>query len=551
MTDAHTAPASPEPRPAGAVPDDFHVFDTTLRDGAQREGINLTVADKLTLARHLDDYGVGFIEGGWPGANPRDTEFFQRARAEIDFRHAQLVAFGATRKAGVRVEDDPQVAALLESGAPVVTLVAKSHVGHVELALRTTPEENLAMVADTVAYLRDRGRRVFLDCEHFFDGYALDAAYAKQVVRTASEAGADVVVLCDTNGGMLPAQVAAVVRTVLADTGARLGIHAQDDTGCAVANTLAAVDAGATHVQCTANGYGERVGNSNLFPVVAALELKYGRAVLPPGKLAETTRVSHAIAEVVNLTPATHQPYVGVSAFAHKAGLHASAIKVDPDLYQHIDPALVGNTMRMLVSDMAGRASIELKGKELGIDLGGDRELVGRVVARVKERELAGYTYEAADASFELLLRDELARDGERGRAARFFRTESWRAIVEDRPDGSHANEATVKLWAKGERIVATAEGNGPVNALDRALRVGLERIYPQLARIELVDYKVRILEGRQGTGSITRVLISSTDGNGEWATVGVAENVIAASWQALDDAYAYGLLRAGAEPQE
>ncbi|GGN50363.1 citramalate synthase [Streptomyces kronopolitis] len=545
MTDAASHP-SPATTPAHAVSDDFHVFDTTLRDGAQREGINLTVADKLTIARHLDDFGVGFIEGGWPGANPRDTEFFQRARAEIDFRHARLVAFGATRKAGVRVEDDAQVAALLESGAPVITLVAKSHVGHVELALRTTPEENLAMVRDTVAYLRAQGRRVFLDCEHFFDGYALDAVYAKQVVRTASEAGADVVVLCDTNGGMLPAQVTAVVRTVLADTGARLGIHAQDDTGCAVANTLAAVDAGATHVQCTANGYGERVGNSNLFPVAAALELKYGRRVLPEGKLAETTRISHAIAEVVNLTPSTHQPYVGVSAFAHKAGLHASAIKVDPDLYQHIDPALVGNTMRMLVSDMAGRASIELKGKELGFDLSGDRALVGRLVERVKERELAGYTYEAADASFELLLREEV-----RGTPVRYFTVESWRAIVEDRPDGTHANEATVKLWAKGERIVATAEGNGPVNALDRALRSGLERIYPELARMELVDYKVRILEGALGTGSITRVLVSTGDGKAEWSTVGVAENVIAASWQALDDAYAYGLLRAGVEPQD
>ncbi|ADI06650.1 putative alpha-isopropylmalate/homocitrate synthase family transferase [Streptomyces bingchenggensis BCW-1] len=529
------------------LPDDsFHVFDTTLRDGAQREGINLTVADKLTIARHLDDFGVGFIEGGWPGANPRDTEFFARARAEIDFAHAQLVAFGATRKAGVQAKDDPQVQALLDSGAPVITLVAKSHDRHVELALRTTLEENLEMVRDTVSHLRAQGRRVFVDCEHFFDGYRANPGYAKQVVSAAHEAGADVVVLCDTNGGMLPAQIDAVVRTVLADTGARLGIHAQDDTGCAVANTLAAVDAGATHVQCTANGYGERVGNANLFPVAAALELKYGRKVLPNGALAEMTRISHAIAEVVNLTPSTHQPYVGLSAFAHKAGLHASAIKVDPDLYQHIDPELVGNTMRMLVSDMAGRASVELKGKELGVDLGGDRELVGRVVERVKERELAGYTYEAADASFELLLREEIE-----GRPRRYFQVESWRAIVEDRPDGTHANEATVKLWAKGERIVSTAEGNGPVNALDRALRLGLERIYPPLAAMELVDYKVRILEGKHGTESTTRVLVSTADGKGEWSTVGVGENVIAASWQALDDAYVYGLLRAGVEPQE
>ncbi|MBW1604736.1 citramalate synthase [Streptomyces sp. JJ66] len=539
-----------------AAPDDsFHVFDTTLRDGAQREGINLTVADKLTIARHLDDFGVGFIEGGWPGANPRDTEFFDRARTELELQHARLVAFGATRRAGVAAADDPQVRALADSGAPVVTLVAKSHDRHVELALRTTLEENLAMVADTVAYLRGLGRRVFVDCEHFFDGYQANPEYAKQVVRAAYEAGADVVVLCDTNGGMLPARVQAVVRTVRADTGARLGIHAQDDTGCAVANTLAAVDGGATHVQCTANGYGERVGNANLFPVVAALQLKYGRTVVPPHALPEMTRISHAIAEVVNLTPSTHQPYVGVSAFAHKAGLHASAIKVDPDLYQHIDPELVGNSMRMLVSDMAGRASVELKGKELGYDLTGDRDLVGRVVARVKEQELRGYTYEAADASFELLLRDEVHRAahgdaGERG-APRFFRTESWRAIAEDRPDGTHANEATVKLWAKGERAVAAAEGNGPVNALDRALRVALERVYPQLARLELVDYKVRTLAGAHGTESTTRVLISTSDGTTEWSTVGVAANVIAASWQALDDAYTYGLLRAGVEPTE
>ncbi len=393
---------------ANATDDSFHVFDTTLRDGAQREGINLTVADKLTIARHLDAFGVGYIEGGWPGANPRDTEFFARAQQEITFENAQLVAFGATRRAGGSAAEDPQVKALLNSGAPVITLVAKSHDRHVELALRTTLDENLEMVRDTVSHLREQGRRVFVDCEHFFDGYRANPAYAKAVVRAAYEAGAEVVILCDTNGGMLPAQVQAVVSTVIADTGARLGIHAQDDTGCAVANTLAAVDAGATHVQCTANGYGERVGNANLFPVVAALELKYGMKVLPEGALAEMTRISHAIAEVVNLTPSTHQPYVGVSAFAHKAGLHASAIKVDPDLYQHIDPELVGNTMRMLVSDMAGRASIELKGKELGIDLGDDRALVGRVVERVKERELQGYTYEGRRR----LLRTPAARRG-------------------------------------------------------------------------------------------------------------------------------------------
>lgn len=540
--------------------DAFHIFDTTLRDGAQREGINLTVADKLTIAQHLDDFGVGFIEGGWPGANPRDTEFFDRAAKELTLRHAQLVAFGSTRRPGARADEDSTVAALLESDAPVVTMVAKSHDRHVELALRTTLRENLAMIRDSVAYLCARGRQVFVDCEHFFDGYRANPDYALDVVRTVREAGADVAVLCDTNGGMLPSQVREVVAEVREATGARIGVHAQDDSGCAVANTLAAVEGGATHVQCTANGYGERVGNANLFPVVAALELKRDQRVLPEGRLAEMTATSHAIAELVNLPPSTHQPYVGVSAFAHKGGLHASAIKVDPDLYQHIQPESVGNSMRMLVSDMAGRASVELKGRELGYDLSSDRDLLTRVVERVKERESLGYTYEAADASFDLLLRDEVL-----GRHDRFFNLESWRTIVEQRPaqqadprwpkagalgELEEVNEATVKLRAKGERLVATGEGNGPVNALDRALRAALERTYPQLAGFRLTDYKVRILHGGKGTESVTRVLVTTSDGKQEWSTVGFGTNVIAASWQALDDAYTYGLLTAGLDPE-
>ncbi|MFW5419981.1 citramalate synthase [Nocardiopsis sp. CNT-189] len=523
------------------MPDDsFHVFDTTLRDGAQREGVNLTVADKLAIAGLLDEFGVGFIEGGWPGANPKDTEFFQRASQELDLEHAQLTAFGATRRPGVRAADDPQVAALRESGAPVVTLVAKSDVRHVERALRTTGGENLAMIADTVAHLKECGRRVFLDCEHFFDGYRYDPGYALDVVRAAGAAGADAVVLCDTNGGMLPSGVGRTVAEVLEATGVRLGVHAQDDTGCAVANTLAAVEAGATHVQCTANGYGERVGNADLFSVAAALELKYDRRVLPEGRLAEAARVSAAVAELVNIAPATHQPYVGVSAFAHKAGLHASAIKVDPDLYQHTDPALVGNGMRMLVSDMAGRASVELKAEELGVDLGGDRALLGRVVDRVKEMERAGYSFEAADASLELLLREE------RGDRPRYFTAESWRAITERRADGSSLSEATVKLHVKGERVIATAEGNGPVNALDRALRSAVEGVYTALGGIQLADYKVRILDGGGGTGAVTRILVTFGDGRGEWTTVGVGENVIDASWTALEQAITYGLMRQG-----
>ncbi len=522
------------------MPDDsFHVYDTTLRDGAQQEGLSLTVADKLTIAGHLDELGVGFIEGGWPGANPKDTEFFQRARQELDLKHATLAAFGSTRRPGVKAPDDPLVTALRDSQAPVITLVAKSHVRHVELALRTTPAENLAMIHDTIAHLQAEGHRVFLDAEHFFDGYAADPAYALEVVRVAAGAGADVVVLCDTNGGMLPGRLAEAVDEVIGRTDARLGIHCHDDAACAVANSLAAVDAGVSHVQGTANGYGERCGNANLFSVVANLELKHRRPVLPDGALAEMSRIAHAVAEVTNVAPSQHQPYVGLSAFAHKGGLHASAVKVDPNLYQHIDPGVVGNDMRMLVSELAGRASIELKGRELGFDLSSDRATATRITERVKSLEAAGWTFEAADASFELLLYEEVA-----GERPRFFDVESYRVIVEARDAGETLSEATVKLQVGHERIVATGEGNGPVNALDVALRSALERSYPELGRLELVDFKVRILEGTHGTSAITRVLVETTDGDTSWSTVGVHENVIEASWRALEDAVTYGLLR-------
>jgi 2-isopropylmalate synthase len=518
--------------------DDFHVFDTTLRDGAQREGITYSVADKLAVARLLDQVGVGFIEGGWPGALPKDTEFFARAAdGELVLKNAVLVAFGSTRKAGVRVEDDPQVRALLDSRAQVVTLVAKSDVWHVERALRTTLEENLAMVRDTVAFLREQGRRVFLDCEHFFDGYKHDPDYGVRVLDAAAEAGADVGVLCDTNGGMLPMGVHATVYAVRRRTGIRLGIHTQDDTGCAVANTLAAVDAGATHVQGTANGYGERAGNADIFAVIGGLVTKMGLDVLPDGCLPEMVRVSHAIAEIANLAPNTHQPYVGSSAFAHKAGLHASAIKVSPELYNHLDPAVVGNDQRILVTEMAGRASVELKSRELGVDVASRPDVVGKVVDRVKQREAEGWSYEAADASFELLLREEL--DG----VTTPFRVESYRVIVERRDDGSLVSEATVKLHAGGNRVISTDEGNGPVNALDRALRGALETAYPRLAQLELTDYKVRILPGKHGTDAVTRVLVETSDGQHEWTTVGVHGNVIEASWLALSDAVRYGLL--------
>ncbi|HXV93943.1 MAG TPA: citramalate synthase [Pseudonocardia sp.] len=550
--------------PAGTpLGDAFHVYDTTLRDGAQREGISYSVTDKLAVARHLDALGVGFIEGGWPGALPKDTEFFARAAAgELELRHAVLVAFGSTRRAGLSAAGDPQVRVLLDSRAPVVTLVAKSDRRHIERALRTDVAENCAMVADTVSFLRAEGRRVFLDAEHFFDGYAFDPDTALRVLDAAAGAGADVVVLCDTNGGMLPLGIAEVVREVADRTGLRLGIHCQDDTGCAVANSVAAVQAGATHVQCTANGYGERAGNADLFAVVGNLLTKLGMPVLPEGAQAELTRTSHALAEIANIAPDTHQAYVGASAFAHKAGLHASAIKVDPELYNHIDPTVVGNGQRVLVTEMAGRASVELKGAELGLDLAGHPGAVVEVVETVKAREAEGWSFEAADASLELLMRSAIDtataadRTGDTGGPVPFV-LESYRVIIEHRADGAVVAEATVKLVVDGVRMIATQEGNGPVNALDAALRAALTPSLPWLEDVELSDYKVRILSptgarsgrsGGHGTDAVTRVLVESTDHAGSWTTVGVHGNVVEASWLALVDALAYAVLRHGSE---
>ncbi|MFZ0529141.1 MAG: citramalate synthase [Propionicimonas sp.] len=518
-----------------AAPDPFHVFDTTLRDGAQQEGLQLSVKDKLKIARYLDELGIDFIEGGWPGANPNDTAFFAAAAAgELTLRNAKLVAFGATRKAGARAADDPQVQALLDAATEVICVVAKSHDEHVLRALHTTLAENIAMVTDTVTHLVANGRRVFVDCEHFFDGYRANPEYALEVVRAAAEAGAEVVVLCDTNGGMLPSWMGDIV-SAAAQIGVDLGIHCHNDTGCAVANTLAAVEAGVMHVQGTMNGHGERTGNANLITVVANLQLKFGWPVVSAEELAEATRVSNAIAGVTNYPMNTRQPYVGASAFAHKAGLHASAIKVDANLYQHIDPKLVGNDMRMLVSDMAGRANIQIKGSELGYDLS-NREVAARVTDRVKAREMDGYSYESADASFELLLREEL------GLLEDYFDVLSWRVLTghETKPEGD--SEAMVKVRAKGITYNLVGEGHGPLNALDVALRNALNSAYPQVEDFELTDYKVRILAQGHGTDAIVRTLIDMTDGTRTWTTVGVGTNVIEASWEALHDGYRWAL---------
>ncbi|HEX5403252.1 MAG TPA: citramalate synthase [Pseudonocardiaceae bacterium] len=530
--------------PAGTpLGDAFHVYDTTLRDGAQREGITYSATDKLAVARLLDDLGVGFIEGGWPGALPTDTEFFARAAAgELELRHAALVAFGSTRRAGVRVQDDPQVQALLNAQAPVVTLVAKSDRRHIELALRTDVTEACAMVNDTVRHLVANGRRVFLDAEHFFDGYAFDPDCALRVLSSAVDGGADVVVLCDTNGGQLPMGLAETVADVAARTGFRLGIHCQDDTACAVANSVAAVRAGATHVQCTANGYGERAGNADLFAVLGNLVTKLGMPVLPHGRQAELSRVSHALAEIANIAPNAHQAYVGQSAFAHKAGLHASAIKVDPELYNHIDPVTVGNDMRVLVTEMAGRASIELKGRELGVDLAGRPEVLTNAVRKVKDLEAGGWSFEAADASLELLLRNELDHTAQADHAP--FTLESYRVILDHAANGDVVSEATVKVRVAGQRVIATSEGNGPVHALDAALREALRPHLSWMDSVSLADYKVRILTNSHGTDAVTRVLVESTDGEREWTTVGVHGNIVEASWLAMCDALVHKAMR-------
>ena len=515
------------------------LYDTTLRDGTQREGISLTVEDKLRVAQTIDSLGVAFIEGGWPGANPKDTEFFKRAASgELQLRHATLTAFGMTRRPNADPAADPTLQALLAAETSVICLVGKADILHVDVALRTGGDENLAMVASSIELLRAEGRRVLFDAEHFFDGYLRDPHYALAVVEAAAAAGAECVVLCDTNGGVLPGQVHDVVSTVVGRFVDRtgVGVHVHNDTDCAVANSLISVQAGARHIQGTANGIGERCGNANLMSLIPNLKLKLGLDVVGDAELAHLTRVAHEVAEIMNLTPDSHAPYVGHAAFAHKAGLHVSALARRTDLYQHIEPERVGNSLRLLVSELAGRSTIVLKGRELGLDLEADHVAAERVLERVKQLEYLGYSFEAADASFELLVRAET------GLLREHFRLESYRTIVERREDGIVVAEATVKVWVGDDRLIGTGEGNGPVDALDQAFRAALCERLPALVDMHLRDYKVRIIDPGAGTGATTRVLIRSTDGDEQWDTVGVSGNVIEASWKAMEDAYSTGL---------
>ncbi|MCU1391235.1 MAG: leuA [Ilumatobacteraceae bacterium] len=513
------------------------VFDTTLRDGLQVEGVSATVEDKLRIAEQLDHLGVHFIEGGWPGANPKDIEFFARALAELCLTTSTMVAFGSTRRPKGKVDDDATLRNLIEAGTGAVCIVAKSWDYHVLNALQTTLDEGAAMIADSVEYLRGHDKQVLVDMEHFFDGYKRNPEFALRAIESAVVKGASHVVLCDTNGGSLPHEVEAIVADVHRHIGtdAIIGIHCHDDTGCAVANSMAAVLAGARHVQGTLNGLGERTGNCNLTTVIPNLQMKLGYDCLPEGRLNRLTSVSKHIAEVLNRPLNPQAPYVGSSAFAHKAGLHVSAIARAKDAYEHIDPELVGNGTRFVVSEMAGRATITIKAEELGLAM--DGPAINEVIDDLKRLEHEGFHFEAADASLELLMRKAT------GWQQDFFRVESMRVITDELPSGDFTTEATVKVWVGEERFVTMAEGNGPVNAIDTAMRSALATHYPQLAAVHLTDYKVRILDGATATGAVTRVLIDATNGSRSWTTIGVSPNIIEASWRALEELLVFGLL--------
>jgi 2-isopropylmalate synthase len=530
------------------------LYDTTLRDGMQQEGLSVSVDEKVRIALKLDELGLHFIEGGFPAANPKEAAFFEAMTHET-LRHAALVAFGMTRRKGVVAADDQGLAVLAAAAAPVVTIVGKTWGLHLRTVLHVGRDENLRMIDESIAFLVAQGKRVIYDAEHFFDAWTDDSDYALKTLRVAGEAGAELVCLCDTNGAALPPAIERVVAAVVAQLaassggtsgGTPVGVHCHNDADCAVANSLVAVAAGAVHVQGTMNGYGERCGNANLTSIIPGLKLKMGLPVISDEQLERLTETAHFVAEITNVTPWSHQPYVGRSAFTHKGGLHVAAVEASPETFEHIDPARVGNEQRVLISELSGKGAVLRKARELGFELDGGDEHVGAILRRLKQKEHEGFHYEAADASFDLFLHDQL------GGRRPLFRLESFRVIVEQREDGRVVTEATVKVHVKGERIVATGEGNGPVNALDNALRLAIVRKYPHLGDIDLVNYKVRILDENKGTGAVTRVLLDASDGERTWGSIGVSENIIEASWQALVDAIEYGMLHdAGAVPSD
>lgn len=507
----------------------IQLYDATLRDGMQGEGMSLTAAEKLRVVHKLDELGVHLVEAGFPASNPKEEELFALLARET-FVNAEIAAFGMTRRRDVSAAEDPALRVLVESFAPVCTIVGKTWGLHLEKVVRVDREENLAMIAESVAYLREQGKRVVYDAEHFFDAWRDDADYALRCLRAAAESGAETLALCDTNGSSLPHQIAAATARVVEELGdaVRIGIHCHNDAECGVANSLAAVDAGARQVQGTMNGIGERTGNANLTSIIANLELKMGYEALPAGHLEKLTAAAHFVDELLNIAPDPNQPYVGRNAFAHKGGLHVAGVRADASTFEHVDPETVGNHRDLLVSELAGKATVVEKAEEAGLTL--SDAAAAQVIERVKELEHEGHQFEAADASFELLMRKES------GEYEPLFRLESWRVIIEKRADGKVDTEATIKLWADGERYVHTAEGNGPVHALDAALRGAITARHPHLADIELVNFKVRILDETKGSDARIRVLVDASDGVETWGSIGVSTNLIEASWQALVD---------------
>jgi 2-isopropylmalate synthase len=524
----------------------IELYDATLRDGMGGGGMSLTVEEKLRVVHALDELGVHIVEAGFPASNPKELELFGLLGGET-FADSEIAAFGMTRRRGTPASADEGLRVLADCFAPICTLVGKSSLMQVETVVRATPEENISMIGESVDFLVRQGKRVIFDAEHFFDGYVLNRGYAVDTLRAASFAGAERIVLCDTNGGSLPGQVRAVFESVRFEMiDVDFGIHTHDDSGCAVANTLVAVEAGATQVQGTINGIGERTGNANLVTIAADLQLKMGFDILPPERLVRLTETAHLVDELLNRTPDPAQPYVGKHAFAHKAGLHTAAVRADATTFEHVDPTLVGNARDVLVSELSGRGTVIEKAAEAGIPL--DEDAAARTVERVKQLEHSGFQFEAADGSFELLLRREA------GVYEPLFRLESWRVIVEKRASGDVETEATIKIWAppgpEERRFVCTAEGNGPVHALDNALRTAIGETHPHLRDIDLVNYKVRILDEAKGTGAVTRVLIDASDGARVWGAIGVSENLIAASWDALVDSLEVGVQSPMRTPQ-
>lgn len=516
--------------------DKIEVYDTTLRDGSQGEGVNFSVLDKLRVAEKLDAFGVDFIEGGWPGSNPKDVEFFRQAK-DRDFRVSRLAAFGSTRRKDYGVEDDPQVRMLIEARTPVVTIFGKSWILHVRDIIRTTPEENIKMISDTVRYLKSQGIHVVYDGEHAFDGYKDDADYALATFAAASEAGADAVVLCDTNGGCLPEEVEEITKATLARVNCRVGIHTHDDCGLGVANALASIRAGASHIQGTINGYGERTGNCNLTSAIPNIVFKMNRTCIPSQRLRDLKDLSNFVDEIANIRHNPRQPWVGATAFAHKGGMHVNAVHKVPHSFEHIDPRSVGNERRILVSDLSGRSNILIKARELGFEIDDSTLELKEILDKVKDREHEGYEYEAAEASLKLLIQKILQH-----RPAPFS-IKGYHVSMR-RDTGHSVCQATIKVEVNDEIAHTVAEGDGPVNALDEALRLALSKFFPQLEFVKLTDYKVRILGSREGTASKTRVLIESSDGNEEWGTVGASENIIDASLQALRDSMEFALMK-------